>query len=377
MNKKRIGVVVDTLDRKLTGTGIYTKNLLLALFQLDKKNEYTLIHSKKNEDEIFKFADEMIIPKHNIPAGGAVRKIFIMPSKIKQKNFDIIHDTFHFGPFFFNNKFNTVKIITIYDIIPIIKPGLHRDISLLKHKLFLKRILKHTDKIITISKSTKRDIKNELNVPPEKIEIVYPGLDNNFLKNKKEQKDHIILNKLGIKIPYIFFNGTLEIRKNLLNLILAFEYLKLKERIPHMLVLSGKKGQGFNKIKTKSIYSDFAKDIKILGYTDIHNLLVLYRNSDLFVYPSFYEGFGMPPLEAMASGSPVITSNTSSLPEVVGSSALTVDPYNAKELKNTMKKIIFDRSLHNQLKIKGLNRAKEFRWENSAKKLMQIYEEFH
>ena len=182
--------------------------------------------------------------------------------------------------------------------------------------------------------------------------------------------------KHDITFPFILYLGTLEPRKNLKSLILA--YNEIKKKFPeYKLIIGGAKGWGYKNIFQIIDNLGIDKDIIFTGYIPEKDLPSLYNSAELFVYPSFYEGFGLPPLEAMACGTPVITSNTSSLPEVVGNAGIMVDPNNVNQLADAMYKVLTDDNLRRDMIKKGLKRAKMFSWKKTAKETLKVYEEVY
>jgi glycosyltransferase involved in cell wall biosynthesis len=232
--------------------------------------------------------------------------------------------------------------------------------------------IKKADIIIAVSYSTKRDIINYFEIKEEKIKVVYPGVESRFrpIRNIKEYR---LRNNLPSKM--ILNVGTLEPRKNVVTLIKAFKKLRKLGFKNYKLVIAGDKGWLYKPIFDEIKSSGLQKEVLFLGCVKDEDLPILYNCADVFVYPSFYEGFGFPPLEAMACGIPVITSNTSSLPEVVDNAGIMVDPDDVNSLCNAMYNVLKDKELWHQMSKKGLERAKLFSWKETAKKILEIYDE--
>lgn len=228
--------------------------------------------------------------------------------------------------------------------------------------------IERSDRILTVSEFTKNELCNLLHVAEDKVDVVYnaPALSNEIVDVETFLKHHEICK------PYILYVGTIEPRKNLVRLIQAYEKLKKETGIPHQLVLAG--GKGWN---SEEIYSTIKKspDILPIGYVSDAGKNTLYQAAELFVFPSLYEGFGIPPLEAMTFGCPVVSSNAASLPEVVGDAAELVDPMNVESIAEGMWKVLSDNLCRAELVHKGYQQAKKFNWDDSAKKLMQICRE--
>lgn len=264
------------------------------------------------------------------------------------------------------------SIVTCYDLIPLIYENNHSP-------LFKFNIggLKKADRIITISEFSKNDIINYLGYPADKIDIVYPAVDHDTYYMIKDKS---ILKELNIPedSKTIIYVGSEHPRQNVPVIIKAFA--KLKKKLPNIKLLKIGQPQTFTERKNNLELIrelDLQKDIIFIDYVSEEKLPKLYNAADLSVYPCAYAGFGMPPLEAMACGTPVITSNTTSLPEVVGEAGITIDPTNIDTLTNEMYEILTNKGLREDLSKRGLKRSKIFNWNESAKKTLKIYEQMH
>lgn len=331
---------------------MYNKNLIEALLKIDEKNRYTFIH--ETENDFFKNSNHFIVPKKKFPGYGTYRKFFLLPKIIKKIKPDIVVEMAHMGPFRLPK--NIKRVVIIHDLTPILFPKFHIKRSIIIHKIFLKRILKKADCIITTSQNNKKDILNYSRTKA-KIYLVRPGVD--CLENTTENKN----------TPYFLYLGTIEPRKNLETLISAFIRLKSQTNIPHKLILAGEIGW-----KSKNIVNAAKTnpDIILTGYVEKKDKSALYKNAEIFIYPSFYEGFGLPPLEAMSYGVPVICSNGGSLKEIYANCALIFDPKDSQELANKILRILKDKNLKQTLIAKGKTFSKNFSWEKSSHDFLQI-----
>jgi glycosyltransferase involved in cell wall biosynthesis len=367
--KMKIGFVTSFIDERGGGIGTYSYELIK---NFNKKNEYYLIHHTPIDLDIYTTNHEILIKRCSLPFKGIIWRLINTPLKLKfKKKLDLVHDPYGIGPLSFKMPFK--KVITIHDLTPTLFPHTFSSMAVVSHKLLLPRTLKTADKIITDSNSTKNDLINYFNIPEEKIRVILLAADEKFkpLSNKeiKEAKQ-----KYSLNFPFILYVGTLEPRKNIPSLIKAFYKLK-KKNLQYKLVIAGKRGWKYKEIFETIDKLNLQNDVVFTGYVSDEDLPALYNAADLFVYPSIYEGFGLPPLEAMACGTPAITSNTSSLPEVVGDAGIMVDPPDVDGLADAMYEVLTKEGLRANMIKKGLERAKTFSWEKCARETLEVYEE--
>ena len=236
----------------------------------------------------------------------------------------------------------------------------------------MQRSVKRSDHIITISEFSKKEIMELLNVPEEKISIVYSAP-----VNSKDVGDVLqVREKFGIEGPYVLYVGTIEPRKNLSRLIRAFDKLKTEHNIPHKLVLAGGNGWNNEEIYETAKNAACKDDIVFTGYLTEKEKNTLYSDAEVFVFPSLYEGFGMPPLEAMGIGCPIVCANAASLPEVVGDAAQLVEPTDEDSIADGIWRVLSDKEYAAELVKRGYERAEVFTWDASAEKLLEICKAF-
>ena len=362
---------IDARPLKIDGgSKVYTLNLLnnlikkqnFILFGIKKFENFQCLNSKIKSNSIFRLYYENII----------------IPTLIKNYKIDIFHGTKGAIPITGKVK----KILTALDLSFLVFPEYFSK----KDKLFWKYIfpiyLRKADKIITISESTKKDLIKYFKINDKKIKTVYLGYSKELFKPKDKGKSYNqvkrLLEKKGIiinniKEKKIILNvNTIQPRKNISNLIKAFDKMNDKNAI---LLISGKFGWKYEEIINVYEESLNKNNIHFLGFTEDEELANLYNISSVFIYPSFYEGFGLPPLEAMACGCPVITSNTSSLPEVVGDAGIMVDPNNVREIRKQIELVIKNKKLRKEMIGKGFKQAKKFSWEKTARETLKVLEE--
>lgn len=369
-----IAIIIDFVDdAKGSGIATYASNLAKNLARLDCTNSYVLVHSQIGD--IAKNTESLIIPRYRFPFGKEIRKFLLMPRALNGRRLDIVHETYHFGPFLLRSKYK--KIVTVHDIVPLLFRDVHGVRSILRHKLGLHVIANRVDKIITVSNSTKRDLVEHLNISERKIAVVYEAADERYSPISKDIVE-AVKKKYNIHWPFILFVGTLEPRKNIPMLIKAFYKMKnMSIGCKFRLVIAGKKGWKYEGIFNTVDKLNLQKDVLFTGYIPEEDMPALYNAATLFVYPSLYEGFGLPPLEAMACGTPVITSNTSSLPEVVGDAGIMIDPYDVDALAKAMYDMLTNDGLRENFVREGLKRARMFSWEKCAIETLKVYREVY
>jgi glycosyltransferase involved in cell wall biosynthesis len=260
------------------------------------------------------------------------------------------------------------NIVTVYDLSFLLYPYLFRPLNRLYLTSGTRMSVRRARRVITISQSTKRDVVRNFGVAPERVVVVPCGVEEAFLAERPDP--------LPFQLPdkFILHIGTLEPRKNLVRLVHAFSRLKHRN-LPHKLVLAGAKGWYTGEIMQAIQASDAREEIILLGYVAPEHKPALYRAADVFVFPSLYEGFGLPPLEAMASRTAVVASNASSLPEVVGEAGILVDPQDENALADALLSVLTNSALRENLRQRGYERAKTFSWSATAQSVAQVYRE--
>ena len=368
----KIGIISERLNRPLIGVGTYTHHLIKEMSMIYPKDKIYLIDYR--DYEMFKNLNKIIIAPSvkYLPKKSYFWHLYSQ-FRLRKNDFklDIIHSPEN-ATLFVNLK-NQKKIITVHDIRPYLFPEL--GITGVRYKFALPRTLKTADKIITDSNSTKKDLINYFNIPEEKIKVILLAADEKFevLNNEKINE---VKQKFNLDFPFVLYVGILTKHKNIPTLIKAFYKIK-KEDIKHKLVIAGTKRGKYKEIFETIDKLNLQNDIVFTGYISDEDLPALYNAADLFVYPSLFEGFGLLPLESMACGTPVITSNTSSLPEVVGDAGIMIDPHDVDRLADAMHEVLSNDRLREDMIKKGLERAKMFSWEKCAKETLKVYEEVY
>lgn len=265
------------------------------------------------------------------------------------------------------------KVVTIHDLIPYVMPETVGKGYLLRFLKDLPRIIELSDCILTVSEWSKKDILKFFPIDEKKIVVTPLAADSIYRPLDKEKCKALLKEKYNINKPFILYIGGFSARKNVKALIIAFSEIRKKLNVEHDLVIVGANKDDFNCLMELSANIDICSNIVFTGYVPSQELPILYNGCELFAYPSLYEGFGLPPLEAMSCGTPVITSNISSIPEVVKDAGILIDPFNIYELMDSMLKVLNDDKEKALLSQKGLERSKDFSWKNTAQKTLEAY----
>jgi len=267
------------------------------------------------------------------------------------------------------------SVVTIHDCIHLMFPQyLPNKAAYAYARASMWAAARRSDRILTVSEASKRDILHLFNVKPEKIVVVYNAIDEHFSATPSDEHVARVRERYQLDHKFVLYVGNIKPHKNLVRLIEAFSQLRRTHDDLKLLII----GDEISKLPAlrRAVHSHkLHKYVRFLGYLKDDTLTVLYRLASVFVFPSLYEGFGLPPLEAMASGTPVVTSNVSSLPEVTGDAAVLVDPYDVESIEDGMRRVIDDPKLADELRAKGLKRAREFSWAHSVEKTQRVYRE--
>ncbi len=384
----RIGIDVRTLQTGSgwRGVGVYTQHLVEALMRIDEGNEYFLFAgSRMNVQHLPEHFKRNIIslkrPSKNIIFWDQL----CWHHLLKKWKIDIFHSPFYASPLFVPKK--TAVMQTVHDLIPLI----FKKSTSAKNRLIFKinfSLLKYADRIIAVSQNTKNDILRLLGIPEKKVAVIHNGV--NHLRKANQGVDKPFKGKICKECPFILYVGGMDPLKNIPTLIRAFDKI-CKKRRDLKLVMVGADGERMKDLKPmiqemrpsslspnqsfSTLLETLIRSGKIVlkGYLEIPDLISHYSDAELFLFPSLYEGFGLPPLEAMSYGLPVVASNRSSLPEVLGKAALYANPEDAEKLARSVDRILEDHSLRAKLKEAGLQRAAQFTWEEAAKKTLALY----
>ena len=358
-----VGLLCYGMDLNIGGIGRYTRELILAF-------------SKQSLPLCILWAGKRPDQKDGVSLSGSSRIPALLTlgqlqigREVRRNRLLLTHDPTGVAPI---QLAPGARITTIHDAIPYVYPETSTKLDWLIFRLWLPLTVRRLDAIITVSMKSKEDIVRFLPIDEEKVTVI-PLAAGDAYHPLPEEQVAAALEKYKIHKPYILYVGSLESRKNLPRLLEAYAQLRHWSE-QWVLVIVGARRWKFAPIFETVQRFGLEPYVLFTGFVEEEDLPALYNGADLFVFPSLYEGFGLPVLEAMACGAPVVTSSTSSLPEVAGDAALLVDPYDIEEIAAAMRRVLEDEALGAELRAKGLARAKEFSWERTAGETIAIYE---
>jgi glycosyltransferase involved in cell wall biosynthesis len=364
----RIAINTLAMRSELYGVGNYIKNLVAALSRIDSENEYLLFVSRENAHHLAGLPANFRLEL--APGGRGLRLPWeqtVLPFLLQRKRIDVYHGPMFVAPFVKTCR----QVVSILDMTFHLTPSRHSLHKQIYFRSIIPRMVRRSDYVITISESTKRDVLALLKTDDEKVFVTHLGVDPRFKPVADSRKLAEIRGKYNLPREFVLFVGLIEPRKNLDTLLDA--YLADSVSAHFDLVLAGSLGWGFSDLMRKINSNGARGSVRMLGYVDDADLPGLYTASAAFVYPSFYEGFGLPVLEAMACGAPVITSNVSSLPEVTGDAAILINPHSVQDLAGALQRVLRDGDLRAALSERAIERAGKFTWEQTARKTLEVY----
>lgn len=360
-----------TLCGRFTGVQYYTENLINNLASEvadDLKIDVLVSGSYKGNSNSTNFVKSV-----HFDSASRLKRILFENRKLsklyKKWDYDILHSPAYILPY----NWNLPGIITVHDTISLDYPEYCSTLNMINFNLNLKRSVRKAEKVIAVSECVKRDIIRTCKVNPEKIEVIYNGINPNFREVTDARELNSVKVKYGLPDNYILFVGNIEPKKNLERLLLAFDLLAGKKEIPHYLVIVGQKGWKYKKFFETLSKIKFSDKVILTGYVNEEELRSIYTMADVFVFPSLYEGFGYPVLEAMSCGTPVVASDSGALPEVTGGNCLFVDPYSIEEIASAIGSLVLEESLRKQLISSGLRHVQDFTLKKSVTNTLNLY----
>ena len=360
------------------GIGTYIRNVVRTLVRLDRESKYFLIGS------LAKVAECGPLPPnfHALALEGgdnSVKGNLDFRAIVRRLHCDVVHIP-HL--FWIPRGLPCPYVLTVHDLLDHMYAS--RDASSIwrsVHFQLTRRALSRAARVLAVSQFTKSEIERLFRIPGERIEVVYNAIDERFLHGHASQADReLIAERYQVTYPFILYAGAIRPHKNVVRIIEAFSALKSeleKEgQFPDLkLIVIGDDLSSHPRLRRTVVRSGVQNDVRFLGFVPIEVLRIFYDVAKIFVFPSLYEGFGLPPLEAMAHGTPVVTSNDSSLPEVTGNAALLVNPENVFEIQRALQRALLDSALRTKMKQRGYEQSQKFSWTTSVSRILEIYRE--
>src|SRR6202043_1686275 len=358
------------------GVGTYIRNVVRTLGKLDRENKYLLIGSPAKVKEIGSLPPNF----HTVPLVEPERSVQgyrEFRNAMKRLDCDLAHIP---NLFSLPRALPCPYVMTVHDMLEHMSRA--REQSGFWRSLYFqttKRVLAGAARIFAVSNFTRNEIEKLFDIPPERIEVVYNAIDERFLSGHATAADRdLIARRYQVTYPFLLYAGRVSPHKNVVRMIEAFSALKTELERDHAypdlkLIIIGDDLSGNPDLRRTVIRSGVQNDVRFLGFVPIEVLRIFYDEAKIFVFPSLYEGFGLPPLEAMVHGTPVVTSNVSSLPEVVGNAAVRVNPENLLETLRALHRVLMDQSLRKRMKERGYLQAAHFSWETSVRRILEAY----
>ncbi|MFC1676509.1 glycosyltransferase family 4 protein [Planctomycetota bacterium] len=371
----RIGINFHTKDKYISGVEHYSLGLIRSLLHIDSENHYVVFTNMPTLIEDYIASPKKLVVRKLDYLKTRFERIlwehFRLPKIIKTEGLDVLHCPHYILPF----KSSTVPyVVTIHDTIAIDHPKWCTPSNALYYNLFMKSTVKKASRVIAPSHSTVTDLKRNFSMYASKFRVIHPGIDTIFNNSQNFLRQAQVKARYNLPEKYILYVGNIEPKKNMQALLRVQKKLQEKS-LPHRLVIVGKRSWG-SIIELEEIAKMVkSKSLIATGYVDRNDLPFIYKMADVYISLSLYEGFGFTPLEAMASGIPVVSSSRGSLNETIAGAALTVDPYNIAQITQAVLSMITNSTLRDKHIRLGLRKSCLFNWEKAAKQTLSIYEE--
>ncbi|MCL5961109.1 MAG: glycosyltransferase family 4 protein [Chloroflexi bacterium] len=377
----RLGLNGLFLQQPMTGSGQYTHHLWRQLVSFDTENEYVLLCTQppRGLDGLGEGSRaRYYVPSRRLPAvtenvDKLVWEQLALPAAIRKAGIDLLHTPYFAGPVVFSGKL----VMTIHDLIPLVLPEYGGSTLVRLYTKLVSIAARRADAIITDSECSKRDIGLRLRIHPDKIRVIYLAVDDFYRPVEDSEVLRQVRSKYGLNGEFIFYVGGLDVRKNVPRLIQAFACARPSFRSHCQLAIAGrlesKPSTMFPDLQAVAGENHLQREVVFLGLVPEEEKLLLYNAATALVFPSIYEGFGLTPLEAMACGTPVISSSAASLMEVVDDAAIVVNPYDVDGLAGAMVDVVNDRTMRGSLREKGLIQSRKFSWRRTAEETLEVY----
>lgn len=366
----RIGLDGDVLGRKRTGDESYLASLMRGLNRVGRDHSYRVfVRDEETVSSMFQELDRFSFTSVS-PKSIWLRHAFGFSMKLRRDRVDLLHVQYFVPP-----MAPCPTVLTIHDISFAVRPELFtfRDRVLLQ--TLVPRSIRRAHRVIVDVEHTKSDLVNAYNCDPDRVSVIPLAADPQYRVLDAKQCQDYVTNAHGCDTPFILYVGTLQPRKNVTTLVAAYGQFRDKSGLPHKLILVGKPKYRFQSVFEQIAASKYKDDIIFTGFVPEEHLPTYYNAASVFAFPSLYEGFGLPVLEAMACGTPVITTNTSSLPEVSGDAAILVDPLAPEQFCDALIEVLGDSEVARAMSQRGLQQAALFSWDRTARETLAVYRE--
>jgi glycosyltransferase involved in cell wall biosynthesis len=368
-------IVIDARRVRDFGIGTYIRNLVDGLGRIDREDRYIVVAGPADVAELPALPPNFQIVPYTTSQNIVVRSLAVQ-SFLRSFKADLYHVPLNLVPFGMPSPY----VVTVHDISTLLYDTQKTLQHTLRLQTFRRGLLKATQ-VIAVSDATRRDVVSMVGIEPERIHLVYNAPDPIFtapVRSLELEESHRIMGRYQIDYPFLLYAGNIRPQKNIPRLIEAFAVLK-GELAKHpvysnlRLIIIGDEISKYPAVRHAVFQSRVEQAVRFLGFVPIHTLRIFYKAAAAFVFPSLYEGFGLPPLEAMAGGTPVVTSNVSSLPEVVGDAAITVNPENVFDIARGMREALLDDVLRFRCIERGYKQVRRFSWDSTAEQVLAIY----
>lgn len=375
MSERTLRIVFDARRLRDYGIGTHIRNLLGSMQEIDSTNNYTLITDPGDKDQFSELPPNFKSVPWNHRSGVLADDVRL-PFFIRSLRADIHHVPLNVMPLMMPKPY----VVTVHDMSSLLYPA-HQDFRRSIHAFRFRHGLLRADRVIAVSGATARDIQNVLGVPKDRVRIIYNAPDPIFMQSSISEDLHhrqLLEERYQVNYPYLLYAGTIRPQKNVPRLVEAFAVLR-NELTTHpiyknlRLVIIGDELSKYPQVRRAVIQSKMENSVRFLGFVPIETLRAFYKSAAAFVFPSLYEGFGLPPLEAMACGTPVVASNVSSLPEVVGDAAIIVNPENVFDIARGIREVLLDEFLRRRCVQMGLKQLQRFSWKQTAEQVIETY----
>ena len=365
----RIGI--DARKLHDFGIGTYIRNLLRQLARMDRQTEFVILCRPDDRATLATLGENFRTVAETAGNYSVLEQVAV-PLALMREGVTLFHAPHYVLP----PLVRCTSVVTIHDCIHLMFPQyLPSRFAYLYARTSIRLAARRATRVMTVSESSKRDILRFVDTEPDKIDVIYNAYDERFAVEPAEDDIVRVRERYQLHDEFVLYAGNVKPHKNLERLIEAFHLVR-KRGLDHLkLVMIGDEISKYTALRRAVHHHQLHKYVRFLGYLPEETLAVMYRLAGVFVFPSLYEGFGLPPLEAMASGTPVVTSNVSSLPEVAGDAAVLVDPYDPQAIADGIYQVLTDEQLRRDLRRKGVARAGMFSWEQSVRRIRAIYGE--